>query len=70
MRFAQFLNQAAGETILGQSSLELVLALKFFALLGGEISFEENVAWIILLDDSEYRRGEKYRDKASSPASL
>src|SRR5262249_45955512 len=49
VRFAQFLDQAAGEAILGQSSLEPVLALQFFALLRGEISFEENLARIILL---------------------
>jgi hypothetical protein len=70
VRFAQFLDQAAGEPILGQSSLESVLALEFFALLRGEISFKENVAWIVLLCDGEHRCGEEqYGHEPSRPAS-
>jgi hypothetical protein len=59
MRLAKFFNQAAGEPILGQSSLKSVLALKFFALLRGEIGFEKNFAWIVLLRDREERSGEE-----------
>jgi hypothetical protein len=70
VRFAQFLDQAAGEPILGQSSLEPVLALEFFALLRGEIGFKKNFAWIVLLRDGEHRCGEeKYGREPSSPAS-
>jgi hypothetical protein len=70
VRFAQFLDQAAGEAILGQSSLESVLLLELFALLRGEISFEENFAWIVLLRDGEHRCGEeKYGRQASGDAS-
>ena len=70
VRFAQFLNQAAGKPILGQGSLESVLALEFFALLRGEISFEENFAWIVLLRESEHRCGkEKCGREPSRPAS-
>jgi hypothetical protein len=66
LRFAQFLDQAAGEPILGQSSLESVLALKFFALLRGEISFEENLTWIVLLRDDEHRCGEEKHGRDAS----
>jgi hypothetical protein len=59
VRFAQFLDQAACEPIFGQSSLESVLALEFFALLRREIGFEENFAWIVLLSDRENRCGEE-----------
>jgi hypothetical protein len=70
LRFAQFLDQAAGEPILGQSSFESVLALKFFALLRREISFEENLTWIVLLRDDENRCGEEKHDREPScPAS-
>ena len=70
MRFAQFLDQAASEPILGQRSLESILALEFFALLRGQISFEENFAWIVLLRDSEHRCGEeKYGSEPGRPAS-
>jgi hypothetical protein len=70
MRFAQFLDQAAGETIFGQSSFESILLLEFFTLLRGEIGFEENFAWIILLRDGENRCGEeKCSGKPSCPAS-
>src|SRR5438552_6605888 len=33
-----------------------VLTLEFFALLRGEIGFEENFAWIVLFGDGEHRR--------------
>jgi hypothetical protein len=69
VRFAQFLDQAAGEPILGQSSLESVLALEFFALLRGEIGFKENFAWIVLLRDGEHRCGEEKYGREPSPAS-
>jgi hypothetical protein len=70
VRFAQFLNQAASEAILGQGSLESVLTLEFLALLRGEIGFKENFAWIVLLRDDEHRCGEeKYRGEESGPAS-
>src|SRR5207237_10867938 len=57
VRFAQFLDQAAGEPILGQSSLQAVLVLEFFTLLRGEIRFEENFARIVLLPKDD--RGSK-----------
>jgi hypothetical protein len=70
VRFAKFLDQAAGEPILGQSSLESVLALEFFALLRREISFEENFTWIVLLRDGEHPCAEeKYSGEQSRPAS-
>jgi hypothetical protein len=70
MRFPQFFNKAAGKAILGQSSLESVLALQFFALLCREIRFEENFAWIILLWGADGRRGEeKYQDEPGRGAS-
>src|SRR5262249_2101113 len=70
VRFAQFLDQAAGESILGQSSLESILWLEFFALLCGEISFEENFARIVLLCAGKYRWGEeKCKSKAGRRAS-
>jgi hypothetical protein len=38
--------------------------------LRGEISFEENFAWIVLLRDGEHRCGEeKYGSEPSRPAS-
>jgi hypothetical protein len=40
----------------------LVLALKFFALLRGEISFEESLASIVLLRDGQDRCGEEKYD--------
>jgi hypothetical protein len=70
VRLAQLLDEAASEPILGQSSFESVLALEFFALLRGEIGFEENVAWIVLLCDGEHRCGEeKYGRERSRSAS-
>jgi hypothetical protein len=70
VRFTQFLNQAAGEAILGQSGLEAVLTLEFLALLRGEIGFEEDFAWIVLLRSDEHRCGEeKYGGEESGPAS-
>jgi hypothetical protein len=70
VRFAQFLDQAAGEPILGQSSLESILLLEFFALLRGEIGFKENFAWIVLLRDGGNRSDEEeYRDEPCWPGS-
>ena len=47
--FTQFLEQTAGETELGESSLELVVVLQFLALLGGHVGLEKDFAWVVRL---------------------
>jgi hypothetical protein len=70
MRFTQFRDQASSESIFGQGRLESVFVLKLFALLRGEIGFQENFTRIILLP---YKRGdsqEKTEDKRSHTGAL
>src|SRR6184192_4816363 len=70
MRFTQFRDQASSESIFGQSRLESAFTLQLFALLRGEIGFQENFTRIILL---AYKRGDsqgKTEDKRSHTGSL
>ena len=71
MRFPQVFNQASGKSQFGQGRFESVFLFQLFALLRGQISFEKNIARIVLLRlKNSDEDGKEETNRQSSPHHL
>ena len=71
VRFPQVFNQASGKSQFGQGRFESVFLFQLFALLRGQISFEKNIARIVLLrrkNTDETRRRRSHGGEANRKA--